>query len=219
MSEVQGKVLKHGGQTRSMHWLHLLCFIILGLTGIGFYWDIAGISNIFGGPANASMVHRWTGVVFTAGPLLYIFLNFDRFSRFFDTITHFSKDDAGWLKVMGGYLPFIKVNEVPPQDKYNAGQKILGLLIILGCLLMIVTGFPMWLWRHDVAAAFLSFCYNVHFWTGIILILLVCGHFFLAAIHPKSRVEFGSMMLDGYIDAEISEHHNAKWYAELKQAE
>ncbi|HWP95660.1 MAG TPA: cytochrome b/b6 domain-containing protein [Syntrophomonadaceae bacterium] len=219
MSDVQGKVLKHGGQTRSMHWMHLLAFLILGLTGIGFYWDIGVISNLFGGPANASLVHRWTGVVFTVGPALYIFLNFDRFSRFIDTISHITKEDMGWLKVMGGYLPFIKVDQVPPPDKYNAGQKMLGWMIILGCLLMILTGFPMWVWRHDLPPVFLSLCYNVHFWTAIVLILLVGGHFFLAAIHPKSRVEFGSMMLDGYIDAGISEHHNAKWYAELKQVE
>jgi len=89
--QVNGKVLKHGTQTRTMHWLHLVAFCILGLTGIGFYWDIAGIANIFGGPANASLVHRWTGVVFTAGPLLYILLNFDRFARFIDTIGSLSK--------------------------------------------------------------------------------------------------------------------------------
>lgn len=217
MSNLNGKVLKHGAQTRTMHWVHLLAFTILGLTGIAFYWDINLISNIFGGPANASVVHRWTGVVFTVGPALYILLNFDRFSRFMSTIASFSKDDFGWLACMGGYLPFIKADHVPPQDKYNAGQKMLGWLIIFGCILIILTGFPMWLWRHDVPAVFLSFCYNVHFWTAIIMILLVGGHFFLAAIHPKSRVEFSSMMLDGYIDADISAHHNAKWFAELKE--
>lgn len=217
MSNVNGKVLKHGTQTRTMHWVHLLAFTILGLTGIAFYWDINLISNIFGGPANASVVHRWAGVVFTVGPALYILLNFDRFSKFMSTITTFSKDDFGWLKVMGGYLPFIKADHVPPQDKYNAGQKMLGWMIIFGCILIILTGFPMWLWRHEVPAVFLNLCYNVHFWTAIIMILLVGGHFFLAAIHPKSRVEFSSMMLDGYIDADISAHHNAKWFAELKE--
>lgn len=219
MSDIKGKVLKHDQQTRTMHWVHLLCFLILGLTGIAFYWDINFISNIFGGPANASLVHRWAGVVFAAGPAIYILLNFERFSKFIDTITSFSKDDFGWLKVMGGYLPFIKVQEVPPQDKYNAGQKILGGLIIAGCLLIILTGFPMWVARHTLPAVFLAFCYNIHFWTAIIMILLVGGHFFLAAIHPKSRVEFASMMMDGYIDAEISAHHNAKWFAALEKVE
>lgn len=217
MSDVKGKVLKHGDSTRTMHWVHLLCFTLLAITGIGFYWDIGIIEKIFGGGANSSLVHRWAGVVFTVGPALYILLNFNRFARFMDTISNITKDDVGWLKVMGGYLPFIKVEHVPPQDKYNAGQKMLGWMIIFGCLLMIITGFPMWLWRDTVPAVFLSLCYNVHFWTAIILILLVGGHFFLAAIHPKSRVEFSSMMLDGYIDAHISAHHNEKWFKELKQ--
>ena len=219
MSEVKGKVLKHGTQTRSMHWLHLVAFLILGLTGIGFYWNIAGISNLFGGSASASLVHRWTGVVFTVGPLLYILLNYDRFSRFMDEISTFTREDFAWLKVMGGYLPFLKVKEVPPQSTYNAGQKILGWLIIFGCLLIILTGFTMWLWRHSLQAVFLGLCWDVHFWTAIILILLVAGHFFLAAIHPKSRVEFSSMMIDGYVDAEITAHHNARWFTELKKVE
>jgi len=216
---VNGKVLKHGTQTRTMHWIHLIAFIILGLTGIGFYWHIEGINNLFGGGAYASLVHRWTGVVFTAGPLLYILLNFDRFSRFIDTISSFTKEDFAWLKVMGGYLPFIQVENVPPQDKYNAGQKMLGWMIIIGCLLIILTGFPMWLWRHSLPSVFLALCWNIHFWTAMIMILLVAGHFFLAAIHPKSRVEFASMMIDGYIDAEISAHHNGKWFAELQKTE
>jgi len=219
MSDVKGKVLKHGEQTRTMHWIHLICFTILGLTGIAFYWDIDIISNIFGGPANASLVHRWAGVVFTVGPALYILLNFERFSRFIDTISHITKDDIGWLKCMGGYIPGFKPDYIPPQDKYNAGQKMLGWMIIFGCMIIILTGFPMWLWRHDLPAVFISFCYNVHFWTAIIMILLVGGHFFLAAIHPTSRVEFSSMMLDGYIDAEVSSHHNAKWFNELQKVE
>ncbi|NSW81897.1 MAG: cytochrome b/b6 domain-containing protein [Syntrophothermus sp.] len=218
MSTVKGKVLKHAEQTRTMHWVHLICFIILGLTGIGFHWHVSWINNLFGGPANASLVHRWTAVVFTAGPAVYILLNFERFSKFIDTISSFSADDFKWLKTMGGYLPFLK-GEVPPQDKYNAGQKLLGWVVIFGCLVFILTGYPMWFWRHDVSPAFLNFCYNVHFWDAIIMILAVAGHFFLAAIHPKSRVEFSSMMLDGYVDAEFTSHHNGRWFAQLSKTE
>lgn len=219
MSGISGLVLKHDQQTRTMHWIHLVCFILLALTGIGFYWKINLISNVFGGPANASLVHRWTGVLFAASPALYILLNFERFSKFVDTITTITRDDVSWLKVMGGYLPFIKADHIAPQDKYNAGQKMLGLMIIIGCLLIILTGFPMWIWRHSLPAVFLSACYDIHFWTAVIMILLVGGHFFLAAIHPKSRVEFSSMMLDGYIDANVTAHHNARWFETLDKAQ
>lgn len=219
MSEIKGKVLKHDQQTRTMHWIHLVCFILLALTGIGFYWDIVLINNIFGGPANASLVHRWAGVLFIAGPTIYILLNFERFSKFVDTITSIGKDDLAWLKTMGGYIPFIKVDNPPPQDKYNAGQKMLGIMIIIGCLLLIITGIPMWVCRHSMPAVLVLICYNVHFWTAIIMILMICGHFFLAAIHPISRVEFASMMLDGYVDAEVTAHHNEKWFNELQKIE
>lgn len=217
MSEINnGKVLKHGEQTRMMHWLHAIAFTLLTLTGIAFYFDWLWLANIFGGPANASVVHRWAGVVFFAGPILYILLNFERFAKFIDTISTITKDDLKWLTTMGGYVPFLK-GEVPPQDKYNAGQKILGWLIIIGSTLIILTGFPMWLWRYEMTATLLQICYNIHLWDAVILVLLVGGHFFLAAIHPKSRVEFASMMLDGYVDAGYTSQHNAKWFATLKE--
>ncbi|NLK52104.1 MAG: formate dehydrogenase [Syntrophomonadaceae bacterium] len=215
MSQVKGKVLKHAGQTRLMHWIHLICFVILGITGLGFYFKIITIDYIFGGIGNASVVHRWLGVVFTVGPLLYILTNFGRFSRFIDTISTFTKDDFKWLKTMGGYIPGLK-GEVPPQDKYNAGQKLLGWLVIICCFLFFVTGFPMWLWRHAMPPQLLGLCYDIHFWDAVIAILAVAGHFFLAAIHPKSRVEFASMMTNGYVEAAVSAHHNEKWFATLQ---
>lgn len=80
-----------------------------------------------------------------------------------------------------------------------------------------VTGYPMWFLRHQVSPAFLNFCYTVHFWAAAVLTLAVAGHFFLAAIHPKSRVEFSSMMLDGYVEAGVTAHHNEKWFAQLER--
>lgn len=216
MSNYNGKVLKHGEQTRMMHWLHAVAFTLLAITGIAFYFDWLWLAKIFGGPANASLVHRWAGVAFVLGPTIYILLNFERFAKFIDTISSISKDDVKWLTTMGGYIPFLK-GEIPPQDKYNAGQKILGWLIIIGSVLIIITGFPMWFWRHDIPAALLAICYNIHLWDAIIMVLLVGGHFFLAAIHPKSRVEFSSMMLDGLVDAEFTAHHNSKWFETLRE--
>ncbi|WP_368293644.1 formate dehydrogenase subunit gamma [Dehalobacter sp. TBBPA1] len=219
MSEknVQDRVLKHSTQTRSMHWIHVIAFILLAVTGIGFYWKVGVINNLFGGGAYASIIHRWAGVVFVGAPAVYILLNFDRFARFIDTITTFGKDDLAWIKIIGGYVPFIKVKERPPQDKYNAGQKILGWLIIIGCVMIGVTGFCMWLGRYSLSPAFIDTCYRIHFWTAVFLVIVVAGHFFLAAIFPKSREEFSSMMIDGYVDAELSAQHNGKWFAQLKK--
>jgi formate dehydrogenase subunit gamma len=166
------------------------------------------------GPANASLVHRTMGVVFAVIPLFYILTNWGSFARFIDTISSIGRDDIKWLTVMGGYLPFLK-GKVPPQDKYNAGQKFLGWIIIVGCFLFIVTGFPMWLLRHSMPASLHSLCYTVHAWDALILGLAVLGHFFLAAIYPASRKEFSSMMTNGLVDAEYTSHHNGKWYREL----
>ena len=217
VQDIRDKVLKHHEQTRTMHWIHALAFFVLGLTGVIFYFKWTWLANLFGGPANVSVIHRWAGVIFAAGPTIYILLNFERFAKFIDTISSISKDDIKWLKVMGGYIPFLKADNIPPQDKYNAGQKMLGWMIIIGSILIIFTGFPMWIWSHAMPPVVLAWCYNIHLWVAVIMCLLVGGHFFLAAIHPKSRVEFSSMMLDGMIDAKFTAGHNSKWFQKLKK--
>jgi len=208
------QVLKHAPQTRLMHWVHLISFLGLAVTGFGFYFQLVAVDYAFGGIGNSSIVHRWLGVLFVAGPSLYILSNYDRFARFIDTISSFSRDDFQWFKTMGGYIPGLK-GDVPPQDKYNAGQKILGWVVIFGSLFFILTGFPMWLFRHSLPASSLNLLYTIHLWDAVLSTLAVLGHFFLAAIHPKSRVEFGSMMTNGYVDAAFSRQHNEKWYADL----
>ena len=67
MSNVKGKVLKHGEQTRMMHWVHAIAFIILGLTGMAFYFDLNWLVNIFLGDLQ---MPRW----YTVGQVWHLLL-------------------------------------------------------------------------------------------------------------------------------------------------
>jgi formate dehydrogenase subunit gamma len=50
--------------------------------------------------------------------------------------------------------------------------------------------------KDALSAGFLAFCYSLcTFWGSCHFDLAKCGHFFLAAVHPKSKVEFASMMM------------------------
>ena len=133
-----------------MHGVHMLCFLLLLFTGVGFFFRVEWISALFGGPAAASVVHRVAAVIFTVGPGLYTLMRWERFCRFIDTIsTLLGKDDRAWFLAGGGYIPFLR-REVPEQDKDNAGQKMLAWIVIIGCLLFILTGYPMWFLRDSM---------------------------------------------------------------------
>ncbi|WP_042350654.1 formate dehydrogenase subunit gamma [Bacillus massiliigorillae] len=209
-------LMKHAPQTRIMHFIVMIAFVVMLISGIGMYFHLGWLNALFGGPALASLIHRIMGVVFTVVPLLYILTNWNRFAQFIDTIFTFTKDDAKWFTVMGGYLPFLLKGKVPPQDKYNAGQKILGISIVFGSVIFILTGFPMWFFVESMSAAFINLLYLIHAIDALVLGIFVFGHFFLAAIYPLSRKELGTMMKDGLVDEEYSSHHNGKWYREVK---
>ncbi|MBP2640802.1 MAG: formate dehydrogenase, gamma subunit [Firmicutes bacterium] len=212
---MKGYVLKHETPTRIFHWVNLIVFLLLLCSGLAIFSPkLHFLAVIFGGLKNAAAVHRYLGYAYIVVPLIYIVLNFGLFKRFLSTITHYTADDLQWLKVGGGYLqPFLK-GEVPPQDKYNAGQKMLGLMVIFFSCLLAASGLVM-IYYQNVSPALVRWAYLLHSFSGIFLGCGVIVHGYLAAVNPSSSKELKTMLGSGYIEEDFAKHHNSKWYQQV----
>jgi formate dehydrogenase subunit gamma len=211
-----GYLLKHEKPTRVFHWVNLIVFVLLLLSGLAvFNKNLAFLAIPFGGLKNAATVHKYLGWVYFIAPLIYIALYPKLFVKFLKVIGTITKDDIAWFKIAGGYLaPFIK-GTPPPQDKYNAGQKSLGWMVIgLSCVLA-ATGLAMFFYA-SMPPGVVRWAILIHSAVGIFLGCGVIVHAYLAAIHPVSSKEFYTMMGSGYIDEEFAKGHNEKWYKEMK---
>lgn len=219
------KVFKHHIATRIMHCCVALGFVTCGITGILLFMGIDIPRD------TAALLHCLMGVLFIGAPTIYAIVRFRYFARFSDTVTHYDKDDLGWvIAPMGGYLdPFIRRNGeesyVPPQDKYNAGQKGAGICLMLGGVALAITGFLMWgntaegifgLIKFDMSPGMTWLIWTLHFIACVCMILVFCVHFFLSAIHPVTRVEFFTMFGNGIADYAYTKKKHGKWLNSLE---
>lgn len=212
---MKGMLLKHEKSTRIFHWVNLIVFMALLLSGLAIYHQkLQFLAMFFGGLKNAAKLHQYFGFAYFIVPLIYIVMRFDLFKTFIRRISGFDADDMQWLKISGGYMAPLITGDVPEQGKFNAGQKSLCWVVIaLSCVLSL-TGLIM-IFYTSFPPMLARFSYLIHAASGIFLGCGVFVHFYLAAIHPRSSKEYKTMMRDGYIEEEFAQHHNAKWYREM----
>ena len=129
----KGMVKVSSTYDRSLHWFLALTCLLLVFTGLGFMFQSFNcIADIFGGLKNLRTVHYFLGLVFI--PALFL----TAASKWKEAGTFDLPDDIEWLQKAGGYL--WKVESLPETGKYNPGQKIFFLCVILVGILMIVSG-------------------------------------------------------------------------------
>ena len=203
------KVFKHRLATRIMHFFVSLGFITSAVTGILLFFGV-DLNR-----AAMAQIHCIMGLCFVVAPIVYIIVCWKNFARFMGTALHYDKDDWGWVKApMGGYLdPFLfrgkPEHYVPPQDKYNTGQKGAGICLILGGVVLAATGLLMWantangilgLCKVSLSSGMTWLIWTLHFVVACCTLLVFAVHFFLGAIYPVTNVEFFTMFGRGFAD-------------------
>jgi len=135
-------IVKATKAERFNHWILMLSFFFLLLTGLGFtFRSLSWVNTVFGGVHLASSIHKWGGVVFGLSLLFSI-------KTYLAESLNFSSEDWGWFKVMGGYFSDV---EVPPQGRLNAGQKLFYLCILLFGTIITASGLIIWLFPFSRA--------------------------------------------------------------------
>jgi formate dehydrogenase subunit gamma len=119
---------------RMVHWVHMVTFIVLVLTGLGLYArSFFGLTGLFGGVDISRAIHHWAGVLF-ALTTVAVFL------QWFKDIT--APGDDTMITVVRNY--FNPALNVAPSGKFNAGQKMTGWVALVLGLIISISGFAMW---------------------------------------------------------------------------
>jgi formate dehydrogenase subunit gamma len=163
----------------------------------------------------ARLLHRIAGVVFILCPLIYLIGDPKGFFYSLKEALLWSKDDFVWLVKAWRYYTYTTEEKVPPQGKYNAGQKINVLTQIVAFVLFTVTGLGMWLGQGSVTPANFLLMVVLHDLSAIAVVILFMIHLYLVAIHPFTR-ESITAMFEGVVTREYAEEHHAKWYKKIK---
>lgn len=190
-------VQKSSGDEILNHWILAISCILLIITGYAFLFKMESIGSLFGGFNSMKTFHNWTGVVFILS-LLY------SMRHYLGDSLHYDADDRQWLKVGGGYLS--KKTQVPPIGKYNPGQKLYYLTILVCGLLIAASGFGIWLFKDNTSLMLLS--HLVHNLAFIVFILAVPVHIYMSTLANPGTFR---IMVSGKVPVEYARKKYPKW--------
>jgi formate dehydrogenase subunit gamma len=216
---------------RFVHWLVASSFVVLGLSGLNMLYGRYVIRPLIGAYAFArlteggKLLHDYLSFAFMLGIVL-MFLMWVK-----DNLP--SKGDGEWLRRGGGM--FSKKAPEPPAWKFNAGQKILFWLVILGGVSVAMSGlallFPFHFHWFSGTFAVLNLI-GLHLPTplspladtqlsqlwhaavGLMFIALIFGHIYLGTLGMEGAFD---RMSTGKVDANWAKEHHPLWAATIEE--
>jgi len=206
-------IVRFSASERLAHWVQFAAFMALLVTGLPNY-SRALRAFAEGRAGQTSRVwHRVAAIVYIASPFIYLFGNPRAFFFSLKEAFTWNRDDRVWLSRAWSYYAHGEVASIPPQGKYNAGQKLNALLQIVAYSLFGITGLVMWFKKKVVSPAAFAWSMIIHDLASIANVCMVMLHVYLVAIHPLTRESILSMF-EGVVSREYAEEHHAKWLAE-----
>jgi formate dehydrogenase subunit gamma len=208
------KLVRFTGFERFVHWLTASTFVILGITGLNITFGRGLILPWMGPEAfsawseYAKYVHNYLSFAFTIGVVL-MFLMW--IGQNFPTAA-----DIQWLRAGGGM--FSKGHgEQPPAYKFNAGQKLLYWLIIVGGVAMIISGFILLFpFYYGLNVGDMELAEIFHGVVGVMFVALIIAHIYLGTLGMEGAFE---AMSEGTVDVNWAKEHHSLWYQQELQRE
>ena len=169
-------------------------------------------SRLMAGTAHLLRLHVLWGLLWAA-VIVPMFLVFKKGPSEVLAEVRLTRDDLAWLFTKPLAMAGLRSQPLPPQDKYNAGQKLFAILVLLATVLIIASGLVMTL--HLGSADVVSGAIVAHKLAIALVLLGVAVHVTMAAVIAEERPALRSM-LTGRIDYQHAKHHSPKWVTELQ---
>jgi formate dehydrogenase gamma subunit len=115
--------------------------------------------------------------------------------------------DWHWLKQGGGFLN--DRPEKPPARRFNAGQKLVFWGVILGGILLTITGVGLMLPFYWSGYTGMQTAQVAHATIALLLIGLIIGHIYIGTIGMVGAFE---AMWSGRVDRNWAQEHHSLWY-------
>jgi len=225
-------ITRFAGYERLGHWLLAVSFVILALTGLNILYGryvllpVLG-PDVFGAITHwGKLAHNYISFAFMVG-LAYVFLIWvaNNIPNRYDVI---------WLLKGGGMF---SKHSHPPARKFNAGQKILFWLVILGGVSISLSGiallFPFQ--THLFATTFevlnifgaglptdltalqeMQLAQLWHAIIGLVLVVAIIGHIYIGTIGMEGAFD---AMGSGEVDLNWAKEHHGLWVDEVMARE
>ena len=198
-----GRVLvRFSGFERLVHWMTATCFIILAISGLNITFGKPLLLPLMGPEAFtewsqwAKYAHNYLSFPFTLGVflifLMWIAWNIPK------------RADVEWLKQGGGMVG----HRHPPAERFNAGQKVIYWIVVLGGAAVAVSGYILMFPFYGTNIAGMQLAQIVHGVVALLFVAAMLGHIYIGTIGMQGAFE---AMWDGTVDVNWAKEHHSLW--------
>jgi formate dehydrogenase subunit gamma len=190
---------------RFVHWMTATCFILMALTGLNITFGKVALLPLIGPSAfstwslAAKYVHNFLSFPFTLGVIL-IFL-------MWITGNIPNRVDVEWLKRGGGMVG----HDHPPAYRFNAGQKMVYWIVVIGGTAVAVTGYVLMFPFYGTTIAGMQLAQMVHGTVAVLFVAVMIAHVYIGTIGMQGAFE---AMGEGTVDLNWAKEHHSLWVAE-----
>jgi formate dehydrogenase subunit gamma len=190
---------------RFVHWMTATCFIILAISGLNITFGRPLLLPLIGFEAFsewsqwAKYAHNYLSFPFTIGVVL-IFLMWIG-----GNIPN--KVDIDWLKRGGGMIG----HGHPPAYRFNAGQKAVYWIVVIGGTAVAVTGYQLMFPFYLSGIEGMQLGQIVHSIVAVLFVAVMLAHIYIGTIGMEGAFE---AMGSGTVDVNWAREHHSLWLEE-----
>lgn len=199
-------ITRFNGFERFVHWLTAGSFVVLALSGLNITFGKSLLLPLMSPEAFTALsqwgkyAHNYLSFAFAAGLILIFFIWIK------DNIP--SGLDARWLGEGGGLVG----DKHPPAKRFNAGQKIIYWVVVLGGAAVAISGYIlMFPFYGDFTISGMQTTQIVHGVVGVLLIAVMLAHIYIGTIGMEGAFE---AMGTGEVDLNWAKEHHSLWVEE-----
>jgi formate dehydrogenase subunit gamma len=198
-------IVRFNAFERFVHWMTATCFIILAISGLNITFGrplllpLIGPDSFTAWSQWAKYAHNYLSFPFTLGVIL-IFLMWIA-----GNIPN--KVDIDWLKRGGGIVG----HDHPPAFRFNAGQKAIYWIVVLGGGAVAVSGYVLMFPFYGTDIHSMQIAEVVHAIVAVLFIAAMLGHIYIGTIGMEGAFE---AMGSGTVDVNWAKEHHSLWVEE-----
>jgi formate dehydrogenase subunit gamma len=195
-------VVRFNAFERFIHWMTATCFIVLAITGLNITFGKPLLLPLLGPEAFtawslwAKYAHNYLSFPFTIG-VIVIFLMWIG-----GNIPN--RVDVEWLKRGGGIVG----HDHPPAYRFNAGQKMIYWIVVIGGAAVAVSGYLLMFPFYGTTIAGMQLAEIVHGIIAALFVAAMLGHIYIGTVGMEGA--FWAMGT-GEVDLNWAKEHHALW--------
>lgn len=190
---------------RFVHWMTATCFVILAISGLNITFGRPLLLPLIGFDAFsewsqwAKYAHNYLSFPFTIGVAL-IFLMWIG-----GNIPN--KADIDWIKSGGGIVG----HKHPPAYRFNAGQKAIYWIVVIGGGLVAATGYVLMFPFYLSGIEGMQLAQIVHSIVAVLFVAVMLAHIYIGTVGMEGAFE---AMGTGTVDVNWAKEHHSLWLEE-----